>query len=227
MLVYSAMTAPMPHHRRLRRTLALAGAVLLAATVYAFNPRQADLRAFDPAAMARAETSMWRAYYEKRYAALFTGLYGVAREQQGFSPADSLRIAFLAARAAKRFQPSGSRAEADAALPDLIGYFEILAGAAPVNVDAKDAAHSELDWWQARREHVGPDDYGLTIARVSSLLYGIDNAEIRRSAVLRARAMAYRDAHAASMTEADWSEIARQLDASYRLLKQAIAVNSR
>lgn len=177
--------------------------------------------------MAQAETLMWRHYYEKRYPPLFADLYGVARDQQGFSPADSARIAFLAARAAKRFQPSRSRAEADAALPDLMDYFALLARAASGKVDVDKAARSELDWWQLRREKVGPDDYGLIVARVSTLLYGVDNAEIRRSGVLRGRAMAYRDGHGSAMTEADWTEIAGQLDASYRLLKQAIGVKSR
>jgi hypothetical protein len=218
-------TAPPAH--RFRIALVTAGLLVLAAAAFAFYPRQADLQAFDPAAMAHAETLMWRHYYEKRYLPLFADLYAVARDQQGFSPADSVRIAFLAARAAKRFQPSRSRAQADVALPDLIDYYALLARAAPVKADVDKAARSELDWWQARRENVGPDDYGLTVARVSTLIYGVDNAEIRRSGVLRARAMAYRDAHGATMTEADWSEIASQLDASYRLLKQAIAANTR
>jgi len=39
--------------------------------------------------------------------------------------------------------------------------------------------------------------------------------------------MAYRDAHESDMTEADWREIAGRLDASYRLLKQAIAAKTR
>jgi hypothetical protein len=223
------MTATPPQTSGLHITLVTAGLLVLAGGLYAFYPRQADLRVFDSAAMARAETLMWRHYYEKRYLPLFADLYGVARDRQGFSPADSVRIAFLAARAAKRFQPSRSRAEADAALPDLLDYYAVLARAAPVHVDVDKAAHSELDWWQARREKVAPDDYGPVAARVSTLLYGVDvdNAKIRRSGVLRARAMAYRDAHGVAMTEVDWAEIAGQLDASYRLLKQAIAVNSR
>jgi hypothetical protein len=198
--------------------------VLLAAgAAYAVYPRKADLRAFDPAAMAQAETAMWRAYYEKRYPALFRDLYGVARDQQGFSPWDSVLVAFHAARAAYRFQPSRSPAEADAALPDLVIYFELLATATPVAVDTKLAARRELDWWQARREKAGPDAYGLTIARVSTLLYGVDNPDVRQSGVLRAQAMAYRDEHGSVMTEADWREIAGRLGASYRLLKRGIA----
>ncbi len=170
---------------------------------------------------------MWREYYEKRYAALFAELYAVARKQQGYSPLDSMRIAFAAARAAYRFQPSRSRVEANAALPDLVAYYTLLAAAAPGPVDARQAAAAELDWWQARREHVGPDAYGLTIARVTSLLYGVDNGEIRRAGVLRAQAMAYRDAHGDDMKDEDWREIEARLHASYRLLKRAIAGKAR
>jgi hypothetical protein len=199
------------------------GALILLAALYACYPRRADLTAFDAGAMARAETQMWRHYYEKRYPALFVDLYGVARSQHGFSPLDSMRLSFLAARAASRFQPSHSRRQANAALPDLVAYYGILARAAPVPVDIVQAARTELDWWQARRENVGPDRYGLSVARVSSLLYGVDGPEIRQAGILRAQAMAYRDAHDRDMTGADWDEIARRLAASYRLLKQAIA----
>jgi hypothetical protein len=202
------------------------GALILLA-LYACYPRRADLTAFDPGAMARAETLMWRHYYEKRYPQLFLDLYGVARGQQGFSPLDSVRISFLAARAANSFQPSRSRREADAALPDLIAYYALLARAAPVPVDVRQAARTELDWWQARRENISPDAYGLTIARVSTLLYGVDNDDSRRAGILRAQAMAYRDAHGSVMTEADWGVIAGRLSASYRLLKQAIASKPR
>jgi len=200
-----------------------AGLLILLGAVFVFYPRHPSLTVFDAAVMARAETAMWRDYYEKRYPALFYELYSVARDQQGFSPFDSLRIGFYAARAAYRFQPTRSRTAADVALPDLIDYYRLLARAAPAPVDVEYAARRELDWWQARREDVSPDLYGLTVAQVAAALYGVDNADLRRSGVLRARAMAYRDAHSRVMTETDWDEIARRLDESYRLLKQAIA----
>ena len=69
------------------RTITLALAASVAALVgYACWPRKADLRVFDPAAMARGETAMWRDYYEKRYPALFAHLYESSRAQFGFSP---------------------------------------------------------------------------------------------------------------------------------------------
>jgi hypothetical protein len=72
------------------RKFAIAAALLIGAVAaYACFPRAPDLRAFDPAEMARFETAMWRNYYEKRYGALFYHLYESSRTQFGFSPLNS------------------------------------------------------------------------------------------------------------------------------------------
>jgi hypothetical protein len=44
-----------------------AGFLAIVGVCYAIFPRHPDLRAFDPAAMARSETLMWRHYYERRH----------------------------------------------------------------------------------------------------------------------------------------------------------------
>jgi hypothetical protein len=98
-------------------------AVVALAAAYACWPRHADLTRFDPATMARLETEMWRHYYERRYLPLFGDLYDVSRREYGFSPLASMRIAVAAAQAAKTFQPSTSREEAEAALPYLDDRF--------------------------------------------------------------------------------------------------------
>jgi hypothetical protein len=209
-----------------RRGIILIGALaLVAAAAFAGWPRPADLRAFDPAEMARLETAMWRDYYERRYPALFYHLYDVSRSQFGFSPFDSVRIALSAARAARTFQPTRSRQQADAALPDLVTYYGLLQRAAPAAFDVREAARLELDWWQARREAFSPRSYGLTVAEVAAITYGKrpDNPALRQSGIERAEAMAYRDARGKIMTEADWSEIERQLLGAYRLLKAGVA----
>jgi len=54
-----------------RKMFAGTAAAIALIAAYAVIPRHADLRAFDPAEMARLETAMWRDYYDKRYAALF------------------------------------------------------------------------------------------------------------------------------------------------------------
>jgi hypothetical protein len=211
-----------------RRTILLVLALAIGiAGAYACWPRKADLRAFNPAAMARLETAMWRDYYEKHYPRLFTHLYALSRTQFGFSPLDSFRIALSAAEAAKTFQPTRSRAEADAALPSLVTYYRLLQPATPVAFDANEAARLELDWWQARREKVGPKDYGRTVAEVAALTYGKsrDDPAMLESGIARAEAMAYRDARAGAMTEADWSDIEMQLLRAHQLLKAGAATD--
>jgi hypothetical protein len=207
---------------RIRQIAAAVLGVAALAVAYICFPRHADLTRFDAGAMARLETAMWRHYYEKRYLPLFADLYDVARSEYGFSPLDSARLAIAAASAAKSFQPSTSRAEAEAALLALVDYFRILSGAAPRPIEVEDAAVTELAWWQARREAVAPEQYGLIIARVATLVYGVDGADLRRSGVVRAQAMAFRDARNANMTEADWSTIADQLELAYGLLKKSL-----
>jgi hypothetical protein len=208
---------------RLRATPAVIAFILAAVTAYVAIPRRADLTAFDPGEAARLETLMWRHYYDKRFAALFGDLYLLARDQDGFSPFDSIRIAIAAARAAKAFQPTTSRAEAQVAVPLLIDYFVVLSYGAPEPVDTMAAARAELDWWQARREQAKLDAYGLTIARVAALLYGVDDEDVRAFGVLRAQAMEFRDARGSSITEAGWAEIEQQLLAAYLHLKRAVS----
>ena len=210
---------------RLRATLAVIALILAGLVTYAAIPRRADLTAFDPVETARLETLMWRHYYDKRFAALLADLYRLARDQDGFSPLDSARIAVAAARAARAFQPTTSRAEAQVAVPLLIDYFVVLARGAPEPVDVVAAARTELDWWQARREQVRPDAYGLTIAQVTSLVYGVDDVDVdvRAFGILRAQAMDFRDARGAGITEADWTAIEQQLLVAYQHLKRAVS----
>jgi hypothetical protein len=204
----------------------IAGLALLVALVAACAgiPRKADLRSFDPDGMARYETAMWRDYYQKRYPALFYHLYESCRTQFGFSPLHSVRIALSAAEAAKAFQPTRSRAEADAALPHLVTYYGLLRDAAPVPFDAGAIAQAELDWWQARREAVGPRDYGKTIAAVAALTHSrpADDPDILAFGIARAEAMTYRDARGEKITDTNWSDIERQLRGAYGRLRAGI-----
>lgn len=206
-----------------RATVAIFLAAVVVLAAYTAIPRRADLTAFDPGRTAWLETLMWRHYYDKRFLVLSADLYLLAREQDGFSPLDSVRIAVAAARAAKAFQPTTSRAEAQVAVPLLVDYFAMLSRGAPEPVDTVAAARAELDWWQARREQVRPDAYGLTIARVASLLYGVDDADVRAFGILRAQAMEFRDARGSDITQADWAEIEQQLRVAYQHLKRAVS----
>jgi hypothetical protein len=214
-----------PLGNAMARKLGLVLALLVAAVaIYAIFPRKADLRSFDPGGMARLEAAMWRDYYEKHYPKLFYHLYESSRREFGFSPLTSFRIALSAAQAAKAFQPTRSRLEADRALPYLVTYYGLLRSAAPAPFDVEEIARRELDWWQARREAVGPRDYGVTIAAVAALTYGkaADNPNIVQFGMGRAEAMAYRDARGERISDDDWSEIEAQLRSAYQPLKAGI-----
>ena len=147
--------------------------------------------------MARLETAMWRDYYEKRYPALFYHLYDVSRSQFGFSPLDSLRIVHVRRRAARTFQPTRSRQEADAALPELVTYYGLLLQqAAPaVRCAGGCTARARLVAGAGARPW-GRSSYGLTVAEVAALTYGKPPRRPGVAAVRhrRAEAMAFRDA---------------------------------
>lgn len=199
------------------------GMLVLGAVLFAVIPRNADLRAFDPQRMAGRETAMLRHYSDQQYVRLFLDIYRASRAEFRFSPLDSVRIAFAATHAARLFQPTTSRDQAGVALPPLEVYYGLLRKGAPANFAPERAAELELDWWQARREKVAPGDFGKTIAATASLLYGAENQAVTESGLLRAEAMAYRDARSGRMTDSDWRAISGQLAAAYGKLKEGIA----
>ena len=200
-----------------RKMMVAVALVAAAVAAYAGMPRKADLRAFDAAEMALLETAMWRDYYEKRYPALFYHLYESSRRQFGFSPLDSARIALSAAQAARAFQPTRSRDEADVARPYLVTYYGLLRPAAPSAFDINEAARRELDWWQARREKSARATMAGRRRRCRADLWQAAGSarSIVAFGISRAEAMAYRDARGEAITDADWSDdrdaIARRL----------------
>ncbi|MEZ2127623.1 MULTISPECIES: hypothetical protein [unclassified Sinorhizobium] len=107
-------------------------------------------------------------------------------------------------------------------MPSLRAYYSILSHAAPALYSVDLAARCELEWWQGRRENVAPEVYGLSIAKVASLVYGVEGETVERSGILRAEAMAFRDARRRTITNEDWSSIEGMLQRSYALLLKAI-----
>ena len=108
-------------------------------------------------------------------------------------------------------------------MPFLEEYFGLLARATPVPLDIEATARAELEWWQARREAIAPQTYGAMIARISTLLYGRDSEKLREAGVLRAEAMAYRDARDGAIVDADWSAIEMRLTETYEILKREVS----
>lgn len=213
---------PSPIARQLALSIAALGVV--AWLGWFAWPRRADLRGFDPTAVARLETRMWRSYYEHRRLALAVDLYRLSREEYGFSPWAGVRIAWHAARAAMIFQPTKNRAAAERAIPALERYYAVLLNNSGEGFDAKVAAREEFEWWQLRRENRGWRDYAPNVARVTATIYGLSESDALPSARLRAEMMARRDAKREhGPTERDWREIEAGLVMSWSEVKALVA----
>ena len=209
--------------RFIRNLFLLVLLVLVAGLAYALWPRKADLRGFDADAVARLETAMWRDYYDHDHKALATKLYTLNRDLYHFSPADSVRLAYNAGKAAQLFQPTASRAEAQVALPLLVSFFTLMQQSSGEAFDPANAARLELDWWQLRRENSTPPEYGKVVAQVSEEIFQTKNERISKAAIQRAVMMGYRDARRdGKMTPDDWALIEKNLIESYHNLKGGV-----
>lgn len=179
-----------------------------------------DMTGFNPQEMGRLESAMWRSYYEGRWPQLACQTMEGACGQYGFSWWDGAHSSLHAARAAHLFRKSTDEPRC---LPELEQYYAIIWNATGRGFDVRAAAALELEWWKERRHKVAPKDYAGTIAQLTALVYGVPEEKVLPAAMMRAEAMAYRDARRdGKMTDADWQEISRQLVLGYSSLKKAV-----
>lgn len=201
--------------------LALAGGI----AVWAMLPGAGDLRRFDPKAVARGETEMWRSYYDHRGGALFLELGGLLRQQYSMSWAQSQLAAYRAARAAVVFQKGHNRAEYERVLPYLEGFYASIRHS-NTPFDVKEAARLELEWWIVHRERArhGAGDLAAALARLQACLYAMPPERFQEHARTRAEAMLMRDDRASNggVSDADWARIHALLDRSWISLWQTV-----
>jgi hypothetical protein len=186
-----------------------------------------DVRAFDPDAVARLETDMWRSYYDRRRLPLFAQLVALLRGQFRLSPARSVAVALLAARAAAVFQVGRDRADYELALPYLERYYAAILAVSQVRFDAARAARLELDWWVVHREAAGHPSAELerALAALAAELYQVPAGRLEVHARRRAEAMTVRDRRAGEpggVTDADWERIAAILRLAWRSLSTEV-----
>ena len=206
-----------------RRILLLIAVVLLGVLVYIgfistpSGPR--DVRAFDPDRTAALEVDMWKAYYDKRNAALFLDLVTLNREMYRCPRSTAVRIAFHFARAARAF--ASLRTGYEQVLPDLEEGYRVAREWSGLTYDPVAIARAELAWWIARRipEMSSPEDVGGLIADLNAQFYGVARDKVLEASILRARAARLRDEGGPS---ANWTEVGRLLTESYRSLHKGV-----
>jgi len=196
---------------------------VLASLLYLFIPSNGSLRVFNPETMAALETRMWRHYYEGRYGALGLDLYLVTRGQYHLSPWAAAWMAYNSTVAARVFQESHNRLQAEAAVPYLERSYRCLAENTGEPFDYKKAAALELGWWQQRREDIPPTQYAETIAELMRQVYRSHDPRLKQASLIRAQMMAYRDARRnGRMKPSDWRWIEENLRTSYQIYSDAV-----
>jgi hypothetical protein len=217
---------------RRSRLLGSAAVIVVAVVGYdLFGPWRADFRRFDADETARLETAMWRAYYERRPAALFLDLARFLRTQFHLPPCRSFVVAYHASRAAFVFKDGKSRTEYERALPDLERYFAALERVGHLGSDPRRLASVELEWWIVHRERDRHPraDLDRAVAEAAAAVYHLPVEKTLAHGRLRGEAMVIRDEKAAGggVTEADWRRIEGLLRESYRSLSEALAAGDK
>jgi hypothetical protein len=206
----------------MRRVLLVVAALLALGLAYAFfwapaGPR--TLRAFDPDRAAALELSMWQAYYQQRNVRLFADLVTLGHEQYRYPWAKAAIAGFHLARAAATF--AKIRSDYEQVLPDLERAYTIARDWTGAGFDPRAVARAELAWWVARRTpgQNSADRVGQLIADENALLYEVPRERVLEASILRARAGKLRDDGG---ERADWAEVARLLQQSYRSLHAGV-----
>jgi hypothetical protein len=182
-------------------------------------PGPRTVRVFDPDRAAALELRMWRSYYEGRNVRLFADLVTLGHEQYRYPWAKATRFAFHLARAAATF--AKLRSDYEQVLPDLERAYTIARDWTHAGFDPKAVARAELAWWVARRipGQNSAEQVGQLIADENALLYEVPRERVLEASILRARAGRLRDEGGA---RADWAEVARLLQQSYRALHAGV-----
>ena len=210
-----------------RRGLQIIVAVLLLyAGLDLFWPLHRDVRQFDPVAVGRLETQMWRSYYDRKPLALFLQLAETLRTLYQFPLLRSYLGAYHATFAAFRFKDGHQRSDYEEALPALQRYFDTIRNTTSLDFDTQQAAALELEWWIVHREAINypRDALGQACAEVAAYIYRLPLDSTLEHGRLRAAAMVLRDVRgdAGEVTDADWMQIEALLRQSYQSLHRAV-----
>jgi hypothetical protein len=195
-----------------------------------FWPFTSDLRQFDPIAMGKLETAMWRSYYSRQPVKLFFELAEVLRTQYQFPLLRSYLGAYYAARAAFVFKDGKQRSDYERALPDLESYYNLIYKIGNIGFDVQRAAKLELEWWivHRQRETQPPGALGLACAEAAAEIYQVPVDSTMEHGDMRAAAMVIRDNGAANggVSEKAWGEIESLLLRCYRSLRRVVSHSS-
>lgn len=185
---------------------------------------------FEPDRLARTETAMWQAYYDRRPAKLFSLSVRLLQEQLGFSPAQALFNAYRLTRAAFAFKRGRSRPEYERALRWLVPFYRITHERLNARWNPQEVAESELEWWIIHRHDFEPGQTAnleKALAKLCAMVYHLPEAELADFAYYRAEAMLLTDQGVRAREKGEtvtpeWLAIRELLEKSYRSLSDRL-----
>jgi len=177
-------------------------------------------REFDPSAIAKTETSLWRCYYNGSHFSMGMQLVTMLQGQFGLSQETAMLAGAELAQGTVIFYGTNDNYY-KTVLPHLERAYTTVKKELKADWDPKEAARAELDWWVARRTpgKNSPENVGKEIAKLYAILYGETNEDIEKAGLLRAKAAALRDEGG---KKADWKEVGKLLMESYATLLKGV-----
>lgn len=190
--------------------------------------------------IARIETELWEAYYNRQWLREFRLLIAMHREFFRMSGLTAVAASYDAARAAIAFAPVEGN-DIPKARRFLLRYYEKVRRALDCEASAADLAERELDYWVIHRHSAGrrlaevnagrpvddppPDEIEPVVeafARLHAGLFNSTEEAMRESAEHRARAAAVVDRISGRYSpdvSGDWTRVEACLRLAYRAIE--------
>jgi hypothetical protein len=158
------------------------------------------MRSFDPRSVGKLEYRAWETYYRRKWGAFLVASVGLVRSAFQMGWRDTLVGAWLVLRANQKWAPFPDN-DAAAARRLMTTFYRRLAASERATFDPARAAELEVEWWRAHREaqhNGGPgsasaEELIAALSNLYSYTYGVDAADVRQAAALRAEAMEVSD----------------------------------
>jgi hypothetical protein len=193
--------------------------------------------------IARIETALWEAYYEREWPREFRLLVSMHRAFMGMSLPTAVRASYLAGRAAMAIAPLDT-SDPDKARRYLERYYVIVRRALGCAASATDLAGRELHYWVTHRavarqrlaevaagrpvddpdlEEIAP--VSEAFARLHAGLFNSTPEAMRQSGIYRAQAAAVVDRISGRYSPdvaGDWVRVEEYLRLAYQAIERAV-----
>ena len=161
--------------------------------------------AFDPRKLAHYEKENYVAYYQRRWLRLMRVSVGMVKESYKQSLLQAIYGSYLIARAEIAFAPYPDN-DIPLAQAYLRRFFSFIRKVHHLDLNAEQAAGLEMNWWVVHRQLFGQTENEplvQALAKIYSLVYGLEESKVYEAAFHRAQGMLYSDLWVNGGQEAD------------------------